>query len=40
MFSAKQPQIQVAQFAEMLGVPVSNLHMLLKEHHERDPLVK
>jgi len=40
MFNAKHPQVQVAQFAEMLGVPVSNLHMLLKEHHERDPLVK
>jgi hypothetical protein len=30
----------VPQFADMMGVPVANLQMLLKEHHERDPLVK
>jgi hypothetical protein len=40
MFIAKYPNFTVAQFADMLGVPLSNLHMLLKEHYERDPLVK
>lgn len=40
MFIAKQPNHTVAQFADMLGVPLTNLHMLLKEHYERDPLVK
>ena len=28
------------QFAEMLGVPFSSLEMLMKQHHERDPVVK
>ena len=37
---AKQPNNSVQIFADMLGLPINNLHMLLKEHHERDPLVK
>ena len=40
MFNAKQPQVTVQIFAEMLGLPIQNLQMMLKEHHERDPLVK
>lgn len=40
MFSAKNLNIDPRQFAEMLGMPFSSLLMLMKEHHERDPLVK
>lgn len=27
-------------FAERLGIPFTNLEILLKDHHERDPLVR
>jgi len=40
MFAAKQTTIDPKQFAEMLGMPYSSLLMLMKEHHERDPIVK
>ena len=40
MFQAKQASVDPKQFAEMLGMPFSSLLMLMKEHHERDPLVK
>ena len=40
MFQAKQPTVNINQFAEMLGMPISSLKMLLKDHTERDPLVK
>ena len=40
MFTAKQNAVDPRQFAEMLGMPFSSLVMLMKEHHERDPLVK
>ena len=40
MFAAKNINIDPRQFAEMLGMPFSSLLMLMKEHHERDPLVK
>ena len=40
MFAAKQATVDPRQFAEMLGMPFSSLVMLMKEHHERDPLVK
>ena len=40
MFKAKQEAVDPRQFAEMLGMPFSSLVMLMKEHHERDPLVK
>ena len=39
MFRAKQAADPM-QFAEMLGVPFSSLEMLMKQHHERDPVVK
>jgi hypothetical protein len=40
MFNAKLPAVNINQFAEMLGMPISSLKMLLKEHTERDPHVK
>ena len=40
MFTAKKTSVDPKQFAEMLGMPFSSLLMLMKEHHERDPLVK
>lgn len=40
MFTAKSQAVDPKQFAEMLGMPFSSLLMLMKEHHERDPLVK
>lgn len=40
MFTAKQVAIDPLQFAEMLGMPFSSLEMLMKQHHERDPVVK
>ena len=40
MFQAKQQALDPKQFAEMLGMPFSSLLMLMKEHHERDPLIK
>lgn len=40
MFVAKQPTIDPRTFADMLGMPSSSLQMLLKQHNERDPLVK
>ena len=40
MFQAKQPTVNVNQFAEMLGMPISSLKMLLKDHTDRDPIVK
>jgi predicted transcriptional regulator len=40
MFKAKQVDVDPKEFAEMLGIPYSSLQMLLREHHERDPLVK
>lgn len=40
MFHAKKHAIDPMQFAEMLGVPFSSLEMLMKQHHERDPVVK
>lgn len=40
MFLAKQPSVTVVQFAEMLGMPVSSLQMLMKDHMERDPQIK
>ena len=39
-FQAKSTAVDPKQFAEMLGMPFSSLLMLMKEHHERDPLVK
>lgn len=32
--------MNINQFAEMLGMPISSLKMLLKDHNERDPMVK
>ena len=40
MFTAKKNAVDPIQFAEMLGVPYSSLEMLMKQHHERDPVVK
>lgn len=40
MFAAKQSTVDPKQFAEMLGMPYSSLLMLMKEHHERDPVVR
>ena len=40
MFQAKNSSVDPKQFAEMLGMPFSSLLMLMKEHHERDPVVK
>jgi hypothetical protein len=40
MFQAKKTAVDPKQFADMLGIPFSSLLMLMKEHHERDPLVK
>ena len=40
MFTAKKNAVDPLQFAEMLGVPFSSLEMLMKQHHERDPVVK
>ena len=40
MFHAKKHAVDPMQFAEMLGVPFSSLEMLMKQHHERDPVVK
>ena len=40
MFHAKKYAVDPMQFAEMLGVPFSSLEMLMKQHHERDPVVK
>lgn len=40
MFNAKQPNVTVAQFAEMMGLPLTSLQMLLKDHIERDPTVR
>lgn len=40
MFTAKQSTVDPKQFAEMLGMPYSSLLMLMKEHHERDPVVR
>lgn len=40
MFQAKRYAVDPLQFAEMLGVPFSSLEMLMKQHHERDPIVK
>ena len=40
MFHAKKFATDPMQFAEMLGVPFSSLEMLMKQHHERDPVVK
>ena len=39
MFTAKKGTDPM-QFAEMLGIPFSSLEMLMKQHHERDPVVK
>ena len=39
MFRAKNAADPM-QFADMLGVPFSSLEMLMKQHHERDPVVK
>jgi hypothetical protein len=40
MFMAKSNAVDPRTFAEMLGMPFTSLVMLMKEHHERDPLVK
>lgn len=40
MFTAKKHAADPIQFAEMLGVPFSSLEMLMKQHHERDQVVK
>lgn len=40
MFHAKKFAVDPMQFAEMLGVPFSSLEMLMKQHHERDTVVK
>ena len=40
MFHAKKHAVDPMQFAEMLGIPFSSLEMLMKQHHERDPVVK
>ena len=40
MFQAKKHAVDPLAFAEMLGVPFSSLEMLMKQHHERDPVVK
>jgi hypothetical protein len=40
MFTAKANAVDPRTFAEMLGMPFTSLVMLMKEHHERDPLVK
>lgn len=40
MFHAKKHAVDPLNFAEMLGVPFSSLEMLMKQHHERDPVVK
>jgi len=40
MFHAKKHAVDPLQFAEMLGMPFSSLEMLMKQHHERDPVVK
>ena len=40
MFHAKKYAVDPMQFADMLGVPFSSLEMLMKQHHERDPVVK
>ena len=40
MFQAKKHAVDPMQFAEMLGVPFSSLEMLMKQHHERDQVVK
>jgi hypothetical protein len=40
MFKAKEPTVNINQFAEMLGMPLRSLQMLLKDHAERDPLIK
>ena len=40
MFQAKQMTVDSKQFADMLGIPLSTLIMMMKDHHERDPLVK
>ena len=34
------PRINPREFAEMLGMPYISLQRLMKDHHERDPLVK
>lgn len=33
-------RINPREFAEMLGMPYISLQRLMKDHHERDPLVK
>ena len=38
IFSAKLGDPK--EFANYLGMPFSSLQMLMKDHHERDPLVR
>ena len=40
MFHAKKYAVDPMAFAEMLGMPFSSLEQLMKNHHERDPVVK